>query len=139
VVETVSEYARTGEDAHVLSDPELRSLLNEKELNRLREAVRTEVLPRIEEVRFEHQANCAPDDDPEWHMRRFTQLLTMIEETYPQSRRIRNIIKRERLLVQEWIDENPTEEDSSASRDITIDEPSASPDGSRSIFDDIDE
>ncbi|MCK9397959.1 MAG: hypothetical protein M0Q44_20510 [Methylobacter sp.] len=139
LVETVSEYARTGEDARVLSDPELRSLLNEKELNRLREAVRTEVLPRIEEVRFEHQANRAPDDDPEWHMRRFTQLLTTIEETYPQSRRISNIIKRERLQVQEWIDENPTEEDSSASRDITVDEPSASPDISRSIFDDVDE
>jgi len=139
LVGTVSEYARTGEDARVLCDPELRSLLNEKELNRLREWVRTEVLPRIEEVRLEHQANRDPDDDSEWHMRRFTQLLTSIEETYPQSRRISNIVKREHLLVQEWINENPTEADNSASREITVDEPSASPDGSRSIFDDIDE
>lgn len=139
LVETVCEYARTGEDASVLSDPQLRSLLNDKELSRLQEAVRTEVLPRIEEVRLEHQSNRAPDDDPEWHMRRFTQLLNTIEEAYPQSRRISNIIKRERLQVQEWINENPSEEDSSASREITIDEQIASPDGNRSIFDDIDE
>lgn len=66
-------------------------------------------------------------------------MLDTIEEAYPQSRRISNIIKRERLQVQEWINENPTEEDSSASREITIDEQIASPEGNRSIFDDIDE
>jgi hypothetical protein len=139
LVDTVCEYARTGEDARVLTDPEFRSLLIDKELSRLLEAVRTEVLPRIDEVRVEHQAGRAPEDDPEWHMRRFTQLLNTIEEAYPQSRRISNIIKKERLQVQEWINENPTEEDNSVSREITINEQIANHDGSRSIFDDIDE
>lgn len=139
LVDTVSKYARNGDDARVLSDPELRSLLNDKELSRLREALRTEVLPRIEAVRLEHQADRGPEDDPVWHMRRFTQLLSTIEEAYPQSGRISKIIKRERLQVQEWIDENPTEADSSNSRDIMVDEPSASPNVSRSIFDDVDE
>ena len=139
LVETVSEYARNGDDARVMSDPELSSLLNDKELNPLLEAVRTEVLPRIEKVRLEHQAGRDPEDDPVWHMRRFTQLLSVIEGAYPQSRRISNIVKRERLQVQEWIDENPTEEDSSASRDITVDEPSANHNVSRSMCDDVDE
>lgn len=139
LIEAVSKYALNGEDARVLSDPELRSLLNDKDRSRLREGVRTKVLPRIEEVRFEHQAGRAPEDDPEWHMRRFTQLLTSIEEEYPKSWRIKRIVKKERLQVQEWIDENPTESDNSNARDITIDEPSASHDGSRSIFDDVDE
>lgn len=139
LVETVSQYARDGDDARVMSDPELSSLLNDKELRGLREAIRTEVLPRIGEVRLEHQEGRAPEDDPEWHMRRFTQLLSAIEEAYPQSWRIRKIVKRERLQVQEWIDENPTEEDSSTSRDITIDEPSTNHHISRSIFDDVDE
>jgi hypothetical protein len=139
LAENVSKYARDGVDARVLSDPELRSLLNDKELRRLREAVRTEVLPRIEHVRLEHQAGRDPEDDPEWHMRRFTQLLSAIEEAYPQSWRIRKIVKREFLQVQEWIDKNPTEAYSSTSRDITVDEPSASHDANRSIFDDVDE
>lgn len=139
LAENVSKYARDGDDARVLSDPELRSLLNDKELSRLREAVRTEVLPRIEEVRRKHQAGRDSEDDPEWHMRRFTQLLSAITETYPQSRRISNIVKRVRLQVQEWIAENPTEADSSTSREITVDEPSVSNDVSRSIFDDVDE
>lgn len=139
LVETVSKYARDGDDARAMSDPELRSLLNDKELRGLREAIRTEVLPRIGEVRLEHQEGRDPEDDPEWHMRRFTQLLSAIEEAYPQSWRIRRIVKRERLQVQEWIDENPTEADSSTSRDITIDEPSTNHHISRSIFDDVDE
>lgn len=139
LAETVSRYARNGDDARALSDPELRSLLNDKELNRLREAVRAEVLPRIEEVRLEHQAGRDPEDDPVWHMRRFTQLLSAIEQAYPQSRRISGIIKRERRHVQEWIEENPTEEDSSNSRDILVEEPNDSPGVSRSIFDDVDE
>ncbi len=139
LAENVSKYARDGVDSRVLSDPELRSLLNDKELSRLREAIRTEVLPRLEDIRHEHQADRDPEDDPEWHMRRFTQFLSAIEETYPQSWRIRKIVKRERLQVREWIDGNPTEADSSASRAITVNEPSASHDVSRSIFDDIDE
>lgn len=135
----VSKHARDGVDARVLYDPELRSLLNDKELRTLREAVRTEVLPRIEDIRLEHQAGRDSEDDSEWHIRRFTQFLSAIEEVYPQSRRIRKIVKRERLQVRVWIDGNTTEADSAASRDITINEPSASHDVSRSIFDDIDE
>ena len=139
LVETVSKYALNGDDARALRDPKLRSLLNAKELRRLRESIRTELLPRIEAVRLEHQAEHHSEDDPEWHMRRFTQLLSAIKEEYPQSRRISKIIKREHLQVQEWIDENPTETDSSTSRDIMVGESSASHNVSRSIFDDVDE
>lgn len=138
-VENVSNYARSGEDPYVLRDPELRSLLNIKELRRLREALRTEVIPRLHAVRLEHQEGHDPTDDPEWHMRRFTQLLSAIHEEYPQSSRISNIINRERLNVHEWINENPTETDSSSARDITVDEPSAIHNACRSIFDDVDE
>ncbi|MEE4306012.1 hypothetical protein V2J60_04250 [Pseudomonas alliivorans] len=138
-IEAVSQYALNGDDARVLSDPELRLLLNEKERNRLREGVRIKVLPRIEEVRLEHQANRDPEYSPEWHMRRFMQLLSSIEEEYPHSWRIRNIVKRERLQVQEWIEESPTEMVSSISRNIVVDEPSANFNTSRSIFDDVDD
>lgn len=139
LVITVSKYAQNGEDARVLSDPELRSLLNDRELRILREAIRTELLPRIEEVRCLYQEEHDPEEDPEWHMKRFTQLLSGIIDEYPHSLRIRNIIEKQRMLVQEWVDENPPEEDSSISRDIIVDEPNVSYTSSRSIFDDIDE
>lgn len=139
LVENVCRYAYSGEDARVLNDPELRSLLNDKELRRLREALRTKVLPRIDEVRLEHQAGREPNDEPEWHMRRFERLLAAIESEYPESRRISNVIKKERLYVQEWINENPPETDNSNTRDITVVEATVSHDGTRSIFDDIDE
>ncbi|WP_371368104.1 hypothetical protein ACA097_01750 [Pseudomonas sp. QL9] len=139
LIDTVIKYALNGEDARILNDPELRSLLTDKERTRLREGIRTEVLPRIEEIRLEHQAGRTPEDDSEFHMRRFTQLLSSIAEEYPQSRRIRNIIKKEHLRVQAWIEDNPTEEEQFTSRNITINESSASPETSRSIFDDVDE
>lgn len=139
LIETVSEYARTGDDVHVLTDPDLRSMLKQNELSRLQEEMRTQLLPRIEQVRLEHQERRDPEYDAEWEMRRFTQLLSSFEQAYPQSWRIRRIVKRERLKLQEWIEQNPTESESSGSRDITVDEPSASHDESRSIFDDVDE
>lgn len=138
-VETVSQYALNGDDTRILFDSDLRSLLNDKERIRLREGIRIKVLPRIEEVRLEHQANREPEDDPEWHMRHFTQLLSSIEKEYPQSWRIRRIVKRERLQVQEWIEENLTEIDSSASRNIEVVKVSENFHISRSIFDDVDE
>lgn len=139
LVTTVSKYAQNGEDARVLSDPELRSLLNDKEQRILKEAIRTELLPRIEEVRYLHQEEHDPEEDPEWHMNRFTQLLSSIVDEYPHSLRIRNIIKKQHMLVKEWVDENPLEKDSSTLRDIIVDEPNVSYTSSRSIFDDIDE
>lgn len=139
LVTTVSKYAQNGENARVLSDPELRSLLNEKELRRLREAIRTELLPRIEEVRCLHQEEHDSEDDPEWHMDGFTQLLSYIIHEFPRSSRIRNIIEKQRMLVEEWIDKNPPEKDNSASRDIIVDKLNISYTSSRSIFDDIDE
>jgi|TARA_R110001583_G_scaffold123134_2_gene274535 hypothetical protein len=88
----VSKYAKNGEDARAISDPELRSLLNDKELRILREAIRTELLPRIEEVRCLYQEEHVPEEYSEWHIRRFTQLLSGIVDEYPRSLRIRNII-----------------------------------------------
>lgn len=139
LIETVSEYARTGDDVHALSDLKLRSLFKERELRRLLEAMRTQLLPRIEEVRLQHQDRCEREYDAEWEMRHFTRLLSSFEEAYPTSRRIGQIIERERVRLQEWIDLNPRERESSTSRDITVDEPTATPSSSRSIFDDVDD
>ncbi|TDG01916.1 hypothetical protein E1N52_42510 [Paraburkholderia guartelaensis] len=139
LIETVSEYAKTGDDVHVLNDPELCSLLKEGELRRLREAMRTQLLPRIEEVRLQHQERCDREYDAEWEMRHFRRLLSSFEESYPSSWRIRRIVKEERLRLQEWIDQNPQERETSSSRDIAVDEPSATHEGSRSLFDDVDE
>jgi hypothetical protein len=71
LVEAVSKYACDGDDGRVLIDPDLRSMLSDKELRRLHEAIRTDLLPKIEQVRLVHQADRELDDDPTWHMRRF--------------------------------------------------------------------
>jgi len=139
LVEAVSKYAREGDDGRVLIDSDLRSMLSDKELRRLHEAIRTDLLPKIEQVRLAHQADRELDDDPTWHMRRFEQVLSAIEQIYSQSRRIRKLVERERSHVREWIDMNPMEESRSSAQNIGVDSPSANHNLNRSIFDDIDE
>lgn len=139
LVDSVSNYARMGNDVHVLIDSEKRSLLKQNELSRLYEAMRTQLLPRIDQVRLEHQEKCDLEYGAEWEMRHFTQLLSSFEQAYPKSWRIRRIAKRERLQLQEWIDQNVVESESPGSRAIMVDEFGASHDGGRSIFDDVDE
>lgn len=139
LVENISRYARLGQDARVLYDPDLRSLLDKNEIARLSEAVRTEVIPRIAELRAELQNERTSEDDAEWHMRPFTQLLSGIEAVFPQSRRICKIITDERDKIEQWVLENPTKGESIPERDITVDEEPVNRDPIRSIFDDIDD
>lgn len=139
IMEVVSKYARDGDDGRVLIDPELRSMLSDKELSRLHEAVRTELLPRIEKARLVHQENRELDDDPTWHMRRFEQILSAIEQIFSQSRRIQKIIARERMHAREWIEMSPMKEDRSGAHNIAVDAPGTNYNVNRSIFDDVDD
>lgn len=140
LIEEASEHARRGDDPRVLVDPRLRAMLNEREASRLEHALRTELLPRLEAVRLTIEADYGEDDDDaEWHMRRFNQILTAVEEQYPQSRRIKNIVNMQRLRTQEWIEQRATPAGSASSRDIATEDAESLPVSSRSIFDDVDE
>lgn len=134
----VSEHAWRGDDARALVDPRLHSMLNEKERSRLKDAMRTELLPRIEEVRLNLQADIAQDDDAEWQMRRFEQVLTALEQQYPGSRRIKNAVRRERQRAQDWIEQRAIPKDATH-REIVTENVQAVPAGARGIFDDVDQ
>ncbi|MFB9124395.1 hypothetical protein E2553_35250 [Paraburkholderia dipogonis] len=139
-VKVVSAHACNGDDARALIDPDLRDMLKEKELARLRDAMRTQLLPRIDHVRLELESSYDPDDDnPDWHLRRFTQLLSAFEEEHPASWRIKRIVKRERLQAQAWIDRHRAKPVRSTARDITVNRSDEISDNGRSVFDDIDE
>lgn len=68
-----------------------------KESSRLNHDLRTSLLPQIDAVRLALEEGRQQDDsDAEWHLRGFLQSLTGIADHFPTSRRIQNLVNRQR-------------------------------------------
>jgi energy-coupling factor transporter ATP-binding protein EcfA2 len=139
LAEVVSEYAWQGHDPWALIDPRLGAMLNGKEKSRLEHAVRTKLLPRIAEVRLTLQKDYLEGEDAEWHMGRFNQYLSALEDQYFHSRRIGNIVKRERLRTREWIEHRRVQASGAPMPEISTVEERPLPASTRNVFDDVDE
>lgn len=142
LVSLAIDRALEGGDPRILVDTGFRALMTPSEASQLAHGIRTKLIPQIESVRGALEAEYQEDDaDAEWHMRRFLQSLTGIAEHFPASRRIQNVVSRQRARTRSWIElrEQSVRDDSEdASHDIaTKDATVVTPEGSRSIFDDI--
>ena len=62
-LKTVTGYALNGEDLYALSDYDIKSIFTEQEFEEFREQVRTELVPRLAEVRREWESNYSGSDD----------------------------------------------------------------------------
>lgn len=139
LAETVAQYALDGDDARVLSDPELRAILTVEELADLKQGLLTELVPRINDVRRNVQLNHNLDNDSEEHMRHFMEVLSSVEQEFPDDAQITEVVQKERQRAREWIDEHPAETPEQTPRQLTLAESDALSDSGRSVFDDIDE
>lgn len=141
LVRAATQHAAEGNNARLLSDPRLRSLMNEDEQSRLRHVLRTEFLPQIERVRqrFEEEFADDGDLDASWHMRRYTQLLSAVEGEFPRSRRIKTLVGEQRSLISEWIEQRDSVKQQVPPRDLQPGGGEREFSGTRNIFDDIDE
>lgn len=136
------QCVKEGGDPRILVDTDFRALMTSRELSKLEHDLRTTLLPNIDGVRLalqdEHEEG---KGDAEWHMRRFMQALTSIADHFYTSRRIRNLVNRQRARAQEWVEQREQiakKDCNSSSRDIAVQGSTAeAPVGSRSIFDDI--
>lgn len=141
IVAFAADCAVTGGDPRILTEPNLRSLMTPTELSRLSHRIRTQLLPRLNDIRGvlvdEYKAeNWGPD----WHVRRFEQSLTGIAEHFPWSRRIQSVVRHQRKLSRAWVDQREEQEakPADASHHIAAEEEAdEAPKGTRSIFDDI--
>lgn len=109
------------------------------EFERLRERVRTELLPRLDDVRQGWQSNHRSEDSPDEHMQPFVQSLESLKACFSEDASAIKIIDQEARRSQEWIDENGVEERERSPRQQLGDMKTlGEPEGTRSIFDDID-
>lgn len=137
-VETVSNYALEGEDADALDDDVIRSLFTIDEFEELVRRVRTELLPRLGDVRREWESNHYSDTPPEEHMQQLLDLFDSLKKQFGDDESTAELIDCEIRRTREWIDENTAEEPARAPRNLEKVEAQEKPQFTRSIFDDVD-
>jgi energy-coupling factor transporter ATP-binding protein EcfA2 len=137
-VATVSEYAVNGEDVDGLGHPGIRRLFKTHEFTDLLESVRTQLFPRLGDVRWEMQSNHHSDESPEAHMQPLLEMFHVLNKYFGEDADIAKIIEREARSAHEWISEHVPEEPAKKPRTLGTAKMPNNPPGARSIFDDID-
>ena len=137
-VETVSNYALEAQDADALDDEGIRTLFKDDEFEHLRERVRTELLPRLDDVRQDWESNHRSDDPPEEHMQQLLESFETLKKCFGNDESATKIIDREIRHTNEWIGEHTPEEPKKSPRMLGKVEASDKPHSARSLFDDID-
>lgn len=136
--ETVATYAVEGDDLHALKDTALQGVFTEQEFAELVETVRTDLLPRLAEVRHGVQSNHDSSESPDDHMQGIVESISTLKERFGDDADALKIIEREAALAQQWIAETEAPEPKVSPRKLGAVEPSEGQHGMRSIFDDID-
>lgn len=136
-VEAVGGYAIEGRDMHALRDPGIRSLFTDEEFGELVERVRTDLLPKLDEVRMNAQNEHQPDVPPDEHMQDVLESLSTLRSCFGDDDGAVKAIEWETDLVNEWIAETDPPEPKVSPRALGAVEPSEERRGTRSIFDDI--
>lgn len=137
-VVTVGQYAVDGQDADALDDDGIRSLFTGDEFEGLVRRVRTELLPRLDEIRSEWESDYSSDKPPEEHMQQLLELLGSLKERFGDDEDAIKLIDCQVQRTKIWIDDNMIEEPEIVPRKLGEMEAPEEPHSARSIFDDID-
>jgi hypothetical protein len=138
-IETVSQYAVDGDDLTAMSNKSIRTVFKDEEFDELKERVRLELLPRLEEVRENVELNHRFEEPPEEHMSSLMETFETLTLHFGEDTDAARIIDRQRQYASQWISEHTPEEPKRKPRKLGNLEKSEKPRGGRSIFDDIDD
>jgi len=137
-VQTVGEYAVEGEDTRALNDDEIRGLFSDDEFTQLRERVRSELLPRLHDVRRTLQSGHNSNEPAEEHMQPLLESLDTLKIFFSVDETATKLIERELRASKDWINEHTSEEPTRSPRQLGTVELTQKPASTRSLFDDID-
>jgi hypothetical protein len=137
-VETVTAYAVEGDDLSALGSKIIRSVFHDVEFEALKGLVRTELLPRLGNVRRDFESNYSSKEAPDDYMSTLLEWLEDLKEHFGTDDEAARIIDREIRLVNDWLNEASYEEPKPNVRRLGNVESTERRMGGRSIFDDID-
>jgi hypothetical protein len=138
-IATVSQYAIDGDDLTAMNNKSIRTVFKDEEFDELKERVRSELLPRLEEVRENVELNHRLDEPPEEDMSSLLETFDTLTFHFGDDSDAARIIDRQRRYANEWIGDHTPDEPKRKPRKLGNLEKSEKPRGGRSIFDDIDD
>lgn len=136
-IETVSTYAVQGDDLYALDDSGVRSVFQDSEFDELLETVRTELLPKLQDVRINAQSSHLSSESPEEHMQGILESFDILKKRFSEDEQLVKRINKEIDLANEWISETEPQEPKVGPRVLGAVEHPEERRGTRSIFDDI--
>ena len=141
-VATVISYALDGEDLYAVESIRIQSVFTPAELSDFRRRIRTELLPKLDEVRHAWQSNRDSDRAPDEHIQPLLDSFSALKEEFASESKIVSAINREIALAEAWISEKLADESDEDASDRTFGDIEGGEDLSgqhRDIFDDVDQ
>lgn len=122
-----------------MDDTGMRSVFTDSEFDDLVETVRTDLLPKLTDVRRNVQSNHDSSEPPDEHMQSILESFSTLKKLFSEDEDAVKIIERETDLANEWIAESEPQEPKVSPRTLGTVDSSEEKHGTRSIFDDIDD
>lgn len=138
-IATVSEYAVEGRDLYALENAGIRGIFKDFEFEELLVRVRRELLPRLDDVRWEWQSNRDSSQSPDEYMQPLLDSFETLKKHFGDDEEAAKLVEREARHAAEWIAEHmPEEPDIGRSRSLGGGQAPDTLQSDRSIFDDVD-
>ena len=138
-VETVKEYAMSGQDLYAVTDLAIRSVFTEEEFAAFREEVRTDLVPRLTDVRYDWESNYDSGNSADSFMEPLKEALKAIKDEFLSDEEVEAKVDKELEHLNDWIGEHSEAEPADKPRRTLgdVENPDLVGD-TRSIFDDVD-
>ncbi len=134
----VCGYALQGADALVLQDGRLRALVTASEMEALRSALLSELLPNLSTARLRRENEYDETDDSHQHMAPFRDAAEALRAEFPDDGNVHEITARELALCEQWELDHAQGDDSLSPRALTIGGQDPRYIGRRDVFEDVD-
>lgn len=137
VIDSLFNFAKEG-DLYTLEDEDVQKLFRGDELNEFKLRVKTEIVPKLSEIRYDFESNYDRSgiNDADEHMDYFLGALRTIKGSF-EDELINEILDQEEANAKEWISENKETRYEKPDRKLDSASSQESFTVSRNIFDDI--